>query len=72
MDLSKTFEKFSHIYSCLLKYGFSANSLKLLQNYCSDQFQPSRRYGSFSNWAELSAGVPLGFTLGPLLFNISV
>ena len=71
MDLPKALDTIHHslLLAKLEAYGFSANSLKLLWIYLSNRFQRTHINGSFSNWAEISTGVPQDSILGPLLFD---
>ena len=71
MDLPKALDTIHHslLLAKLEAYGFSANSLKLLWIYLSNRFQRTHINGSFSNWAEISTGVPQDSKLGPLLFD---
>ena len=51
-------------------YGFTLPALKLVHDYLSDRKQRTRVNNSYSTWFEILFGVPQGFILGPLLFNI--
>jgi exonuclease III/predicted transport protein len=72
MDLSKAFDTVNHdlLIAKLKFYGFGDNALHILQDYLSDRWQRTKINTSFSDWKELSCGVPQGSVLGPLLFNI--
>ena len=72
MDLSKAFDTLNHelLIAKLHAYGFNRDSLKLINDYLSNRWQRTKINKSFSSWAELIQGVPQGFALGSLLFNI--
>ena len=72
MDLSKAFDTIKHdlLVAKLHAYGFSNGSLKLLYSYLKNRWYRTKINHKFSSWKELSQGVPQGFVLGPLLFNI--
>ena len=48
----------------------SGNILKILQYYLTNRKQKILLNGKRSNWDSISAGVPQGSVLGPLLFLI--
>lgn len=74
LDLSKAFDRVWHdglIYKLQL-YGVSGPFLALLKSFLSKRKQRTVLNGKCSNWKEISAGVPQGSILGPLLFLIYI
>ena len=67
MDLSKTF---NCLPNDLIIAKLHAYSLRLIRSYLSNQHQRIKLDSVFSSWIQTIIGVPQGFILGPLLFNI--
>ena len=72
MDLSKTFDILNHrlLLAKLKAYGLQSTALKQMENYLVGHFQRTKVSNSYSSWSEIIIGVPQGFILGPLLYNI--
>ena len=71
-DLLKAFDCLDHelLIAKLNAYGFSLTALKLVHNYLSNREQRTKIKSSYSSLLEIIIGVPQGWILGPLLFNI--
>ena len=71
-DLSKAFDCLSHdiLLAKLHSYGFRFSALKLIQSYLKNRKQRTKIDSTYSSWEEILFGIPQGFILGPLLFNI--
>ena len=74
LDFSKAFDKVWHeglLYK-LECNGISGNLLNLIRNFLSNRKQRVLLNGKNSEWADISAGVPQGSVLGPLLFLVYI
>lgn len=74
VDFSKAFDSLNH-HSLLLKlehYGFRGVALALFRSYLDNREQCVLINECMSKFMKLTAGVPQGSTLGPLLFNLYV
>ena len=71
-DLSKSFDCLLHdlIVAKVHAYGFSIDSLKLVNSYLTEHKQRVKINDQFSSWLDIVVGVPQRSILGPLLFNI--
>ena len=74
LDISKAFDKVWHdgIIFKLTQNGISGNLLKLLRDFSSERRQRVVLNGQASTWTNVTAGVPPGSILGPLLFLIYI
>ena len=73
-DLSKAFDTVDHniLIRKMENYGIQEGALTLLISYLQNRQQRVHWNGMFSDWKDLTKGVPQGSILGPLLFIIYV
>ena len=71
-NLSKAFDYLSHdlLIAKLNAHRFRMVVLRLTQNYLSNWKPKSKINTEFSSWEDILFGIPQGFILGSLLFNI--
>ena len=71
-DLSKAFDCISHdlLIAKLHAYGLSFDTVTFLNLHLKDRKQNVRINNIFSAFQNILSGVPQGFILGPILFNI--
>ena len=74
LDISKVFDRvwYDGLIYKLKRFGVSGNLLSLFQNFLHAWMQRTVLNGQCSNWGSISAGVPQGFILGPLLFLVYI
>ena len=72
MDLSKVFDTLIHdlLINKLHAYGFDINALKTLHSYLPRRWQRTKVNSIFRTWLDLLQGVPQGFVLRLIVFNI--
>ena len=74
LDISKAFDKVWHdgLIHKLKCNGISGSLLRFFENYISNRHQGVTLNGTESSWRSISAGVPQGSVLGPLLFLVYI
>ena len=70
LDLAKVFNSISHkiFLEKTTKYGFSTESIAMLESFLSNRKQCVKNGIEYSNWVTINQGVPQGTVLGPLVF----
>ena len=71
LDLCKAFDTVNHrnlLQKLKTQFGIRGTSLELLKNFLNEQQQYLNRGGEISEFANVTCGISLGSSLGPLLF----
>ena len=73
-NLIKAFDCLVHdfLLAKLEAYGFTYESLKLINSYLTDRKHRTKVKSSYSSFLDLLIEVPQGSILGPLLFNMYI
>ena len=73
-NLYKAFDTLNHelLLAKLNAFGFYENVIAYIKSYLSNRYQRTNINNKFSIWKNIYKGVPQGFVLGSLLFNIFI
>ena len=74
LDLAKAFNSISQkiFLEKIAKYGFSTESIAMLESFLSNRKQCLKNGIEYSNWVTINHGVPQGTVLGPLISLIYI
>ena len=74
LDFQKAFDKVSHhlLLRKLSKHGFYGSIFNWFKSYLSGRIQRVALDGHYSEWLDVTSGVPQGSILGPLLFILYI
>ncbi len=72
LDISKAFDRVWHdgLIHKLRRCGISGELLSLIRSFLTNRKQQTVSNWQNSDWGDISAGVPQGSILGPLLFLV--
>jgi len=74
LDFAKAFDKvpYNRLFKKLKAHGIGGKILNWIENWLNNRRQRVCIDGEYSEWAEVTSGVPQGSVLGPILFIIYI
>ena len=74
LDFSKAFDTVPHdiLITKLRKYGIDERTVKWVENWLTGRVQRVVLGGRVSGWRPVTSGIPEGFVMAPVLFNVFI